>query len=70
MRDAHIIKDTYKDKDIVIDTYDVDIIRIADYIKTVVGTRKLPSGRNGTVVMKLDVEVKGVSENFFFCCFW
>ena len=68
MRDAHIIKDTYKDKDIVIDTYDVDIIRIADYIKTVVGTRKLPSGRNGTVVMKLDVEVD-TGENMF-CRFY
>ena len=64
MRDAHIIKDTYKDQDLVIDTYDVDIIRIADYIKTVVGTRKLPSGRNGTVVMKLDVEVDTVETKF------
>ena len=31
--------------------------RIADYINKVVGTRKLPSGRTGVVVMKLDVEV-------------
>jgi len=37
-------------------TYEVNIIRIADYINKVVGTRKLPSGRTGVVVMKLDVE--------------
>ena len=58
MRDSHIVKDTYKDQNIVVETYDVEIIRIADFIKTVVGTRKVPNGRKGSVVMKLDVEVE------------
>ena len=37
--------------------YDVDIIRIAEYINEVVATRKIPDGKKGSVVMKLDVEV-------------
>ena len=36
---------------------EVRVVRIADYINTVVATRKLPAGRGpGAVVMKLDVE--------------
>ena len=35
---------------------DVKVVRIAQYIKEVVATRKLPKGRKGSVVMKLDVE--------------
>ena len=38
-------------------TYQVDIIRIAEYINAVVGTRKIPNNQRGAVVMKLDVEV-------------
>ena len=32
-------------------------MRIAEYINDVVGTRKIPNGGKGAVVMKLDVEV-------------
>ena len=32
------------------------MVRIAQYIKDVVATRKVPPGREGAVVMKLDVE--------------
>ena len=32
--------------------------RIADYVNKVVGTRKIPNGKKGAVVIKLDVEVK------------
>ena len=35
---------------------DVKVVRIAQYINEVVATRKLPEGRKGSVVMKLDVE--------------
>ena len=36
---------------------DIRVVRIAEYINTVVATRKLPPGRGpGAVVMKLDVE--------------
>jgi len=35
---------------------DVAQIRIAEYISRVVGTRRIPPGRLGKVVMKLDVE--------------
>ena len=34
----------------------VKVVRIAQYIKEVVATRKLPKGRKGSVLMKLDVE--------------
>ena len=57
MRDSHIVEETIKDQKIVVQTYDVDIIRIAEYIKSVVGTRIMPREKKGTVVMKLDVEV-------------
>ena len=35
---------------------DVKVVRIAQYINEVVATRKLPEGRKGSVLMKLDVE--------------
>ena len=36
---------------------EVRVVRIAEYINTVVATRKLPPGRGpGVVIMKLDVE--------------
>ena len=38
-------------------TFDITVIRIADYINNVVGTRKIPGNKKGAVVMKLDVEV-------------
>ena len=37
--------------------------RIADYVNKVVGTRKIPNGKKGAVVIKLDVEVN-------FCVLW
>ena len=37
--------------------YDVNVMRIAEYINDVVGTRKIPNDGKGAVVMKLDVEV-------------
>ena len=49
--------DNVKDEFEVKATYDVDIIRIADYIKNIVATRSIPDGKKGVVVMKLDVEV-------------
>ena len=53
--------DTFKIKrnqgEATVATYEVDIIRIAEYINTVVGTRQIPLGKKGSVVMKLDVEV-------------
>ena len=36
---------------------EVRVIRIAEYINTVVATRKRPDNSPGAVVMKLDVEV-------------
>ena len=35
----------------------VPVIRISEYINTYVATRKIPAGKRGAVVMKLDVEV-------------
>ena len=37
--------------------YDVNVMRIAEYINDVVGTRQIPNDGKGAVVMKLDVEV-------------
>ena len=37
--------------------YTVPVIRISEYINTYVATRKIPPGKKGAVVMKLDVEV-------------
>ena len=36
---------------------DVSVMRIAEYVKKVVGKRSIPHGKKGAVVMKLDVEV-------------
>ena len=36
---------------------DVSVVRIAEYVKEVVGKRSIPHGKKGAVVMKLDVEV-------------
>ena len=36
----------------------VPVIRISEYINTYVATRRIPAGKRGAVVMKLDVEVK------------
>ena len=60
MREAHIVMDNVKDEFEVKATYDVDIIRIADYIKNIVGTRAVPEGKKGVVAMKLDVEGKEI----------
>ena len=37
---------------------DVSVVRIAEYVKDVVGKRSIPDNKKGAVVMKLDVEVK------------
>ena len=34
----------------------IPVVRIAEYINKVVGTRYIPPGRRGAVIMKLDVE--------------
>ena len=36
---------------------DIPVVRIAEYIKEVVGKRSIPHSKKGAVVMKLDVEV-------------
>ena len=36
---------------------DISVVRIAEYIKEVVGKRSIPDNKKGAVVMKLDVEV-------------
>ena len=36
---------------------DVSVVRIAQYVKEVVGKRSIPHNKKGAVVMKLDVEV-------------
>ena len=36
---------------------DVSVVRIAEYVKEVVGKRSIPHSKRGAVVMKLDVEV-------------
>ena len=36
---------------------DVSVVRIAEYVKEVVGKRSIPHSKKGAVVMKLDVEV-------------
>ena len=35
----------------------VPVVRVAEYIRKVVGTRFIPPNKRGAVVMKLDVEV-------------
>ena len=35
----------------------MNVVRIAEYIRDVVGKRKLTKNQKGAVVMKLDVEV-------------
>ena len=37
---------------------EIPVIRIAEYINDVVAKRKVPANRNGSVIMKLDVEVR------------
>ena len=36
---------------------DISVVRIAEYIKEVVGKRSIPHSKKGAVVMKVDVEV-------------
>ena len=36
---------------------DISVVRIAEYVKEVVGKRSIPNSNKGAVVMKLDVEV-------------
>ena len=36
---------------------DVPVVRIAEFIRDVVGTRQISEDKKGAVVMKLDVEV-------------
>ena len=36
---------------------DISVVRIAEYVKEVVGKRSIPNSKKGAVVMKLDVEV-------------
>ena len=36
---------------------EVPVVKIAEYIRDVVGTRQIPDNKEGKVVMKLDVEV-------------
>ena len=36
---------------------DISVVRIAEYVKEVVGKRSIPHSKKGAVVMKLDVEV-------------
>ena len=52
---------------------EVRVIRIAEYINTVVATRRRPDNSTGAVVMKLDVEVgynynKGTKETLYLSC--
>ena len=37
---------------------EITVIRIAEFIMKTVGTRQIPNGGKGAVVMKLDVEVR------------
>ena len=60
MREAHLVDENIKDVFLVKRTYEVEIIRIAEYIQQVIGRRKIPNGRRGVVVMKLDVEVSEI----------
>ena len=57
--DLKLEDDSYSllENETVTKTYEVDIIRISDYIKDVVANREIPTGDKGSVVMKLDVEV-------------
>ena len=36
---------------------DISVVRIAEYVKEIVGKRSIPARKKGAVVMKLDVEV-------------
>ena len=36
---------------------DISVVRIAEYVKEVVGKRSIPHNKKGAVVLKLDVEV-------------
>ena len=40
----------------------VPVIRISEYINTYVAPRRIPAGKKGAVVMKLDVEVTNLFE--------
>ena len=45
----------------------VPVIRIAEYINKFVATRRIPTGKKGAVVMKLDVEVTNNSHECLWC---
>ena len=54
----HLIKEAKKSE--------ITVVRIAEYIMKTVGTRQIPNGGKGAVVMKLDVEVReGLKKSFF-----
>lgn len=61
MLDSFIMADSNGRDTSNLKVFDITVIRIADYINKVVGTRKIPDNKKGTVVMKLDVEVEKVS---------
>ena len=60
--DIAVEDDSYSllENETVTTTYEVEIVRITDYIKEVVATRQIPNGKKGSVVMKLDVEVRKI----------
>ena len=41
--------------------FEIDVMRISEYIIKIVGQRKIPENRQGAVVMKLDVEGREMS---------
>ena len=44
---------------------DISVVRIAEYVKEVVGTRSIPQNKKGAVVMKLDVEVMDLISDIY-----
>ena len=44
---------------------DISVVRIAEYVKEVVGTRSIPHNKKGAVVMKLDVEVMDLISDIY-----
>ena len=57
---SHFVKDDQLKKNYFYKNttyHTVPVIRISEYINNYVATRRIPPGKRGAVVMKLDVEV-------------
>ena len=59
---ALAVDDDVKNSSVLID---ISVVRIAEYVKEVVGKRSIPHSKKGAVVMKLDVEVMDLISDIY-----